>query len=36
MDEPYGALDPVIRAKAQEDLLAIQRAMRTIDCLGDA
>jgi osmoprotectant transport system ATP-binding protein len=29
MDEPYGALDPVIRAKAQEDLLAIQRAMRT-------
>lgn len=29
MDEPYGALDPVIRAKAQEDLLAIQRAMGT-------
>jgi osmoprotectant transport system ATP-binding protein len=29
MDEPYGALDPVIRAKAQEDLLAIQHAMRT-------
>jgi len=29
MDEPYGALDPVIRAKAQEDLLAIQRKMGT-------
>lgn len=29
MDEPYGALDPVIRAKAQEDLLAIQRQMGT-------
>ena len=29
MDEPYGALDPVIRAKAQEDLLAIQRRMGT-------
>lgn len=29
MDEPYGALDPVIRAKAQKDLLAIQRAMGT-------
>ena len=29
MDEPYGALDPVIRAKAQEDLLAIQRRLRT-------
>lgn len=25
MDEPFGALDPVIRGKAQEDLLAIQR-----------
>ncbi|WGF87066.1 ABC transporter ATP-binding protein [Marinivivus vitaminiproducens] len=25
MDEPFGALDPIIRAKAQEDLLAIQR-----------
>jgi osmoprotectant transport system ATP-binding protein len=24
MDEPYGALDPIIRAKAQEDLLDIQ------------
>lgn len=24
MDEPYGALDPIIRAKAQDDLLAIQ------------
>jgi osmoprotectant transport system ATP-binding protein len=29
MDEPYGALDPVIRAKAQEDLLAIQRQFGT-------
>jgi osmoprotectant transport system ATP-binding protein len=29
MDEPYGALDPVIRAKAQEDLLAIQRRFKT-------
>jgi osmoprotectant transport system ATP-binding protein len=29
MDEPYGALDPVIRAKAQDDLLAIQRRFRT-------
>src|SRR5690606_5184982 len=29
MDEPFGALDPVIRAKAQEDLLAIQRRFRT-------
>jgi len=25
MDEPFGALDPIIRAKAQEDLLDIQR-----------
>jgi osmoprotectant transport system ATP-binding protein len=25
MDEPFGALDPIIRAKAQEDLLTIQR-----------
>src|SRR5690606_8185596 len=25
MDEPFGALDPIIRAKAQEDLLAIQK-----------
>jgi osmoprotectant transport system ATP-binding protein len=25
MDEPFGALDPIIRGKAQEDLLAIQR-----------
>lgn len=25
MDEPFGALDPVIRHKAQEDLLAIQQ-----------
>ena len=29
MDEPYGALDPVIRGKAQEDLLAIQRQFGT-------
>jgi osmoprotectant transport system ATP-binding protein len=29
MDEPFGALDPVIRAKAQEDLLAIQRRLGT-------
>lgn len=29
MDEPFGALDPVIRAKAQEDLLAIQRQFET-------
>lgn len=29
MDEPYGALDPVIRAKAQQDLLAIQRQFKT-------
>ena len=29
MDEPYGALDPVIRAKAQEDLLAIQQRFGT-------
>src|SRR5690606_8087000 len=29
MDEPFGALDPIIRAKAQQDLLAIQRQLRT-------
>jgi osmoprotectant transport system ATP-binding protein len=29
MDEPYGALDPIIRAKAQDDLLAIQRQFQT-------
>ncbi|MEO9297992.1 ABC transporter ATP-binding protein [Devosia alba] len=29
MDEPYGALDPVIRAKAQQDLLNIQRRFGT-------
>jgi ABC-type sugar transport system ATPase subunit len=28
MDEPFGALDPIIRTKAQEDLLAIQKAVR--------
>lgn len=27
MDEPFGALDPIIRAKAQDDLLAIQRKL---------
>jgi osmoprotectant transport system ATP-binding protein len=29
MDEPFGALDPVIRAKAQDDLRAIQRQLGT-------
>ena len=29
MDEPFGALDPLIRAKAQDDLLAIQRRFGT-------
>ncbi|TIM08243.1 ABC transporter ATP-binding protein [Mesorhizobium sp.] len=29
MDEPFGALDPIIRNKAQEDLLAIQRRFGT-------
>lgn len=29
MDEPFGALDPIIRAKAQEDLLKIQRRFST-------
>jgi osmoprotectant transport system ATP-binding protein len=29
MDEPFGALDPIIRSKAQEDLLAIQRRYGT-------
>jgi osmoprotectant transport system ATP-binding protein len=29
MDEPFGALDPIIRAKAQEDLLGIQRKFGT-------
>lgn len=29
MDEPFGALDPVIRAKAQEDLIAIQKRLGT-------
>jgi len=27
MDEPFGALDPIIRLKAQEDILAIQRRL---------
>lgn len=29
MDEPFGALDPIIRAKAQTDLLEIQRRLGT-------
>ena len=29
MDEPFGALDPIIRAKAQDDLLGIQRRFAT-------
>ncbi|MCC2654140.1 MAG: amino acid transporter ATP-binding protein [Microvirga sp.] len=29
MDEPFGSLDPVIRGKAQDDLLAIQRRLGT-------
>jgi osmoprotectant transport system ATP-binding protein len=29
MDEPFGALDPIIRAKAQEDLLGVQRRLGT-------
>ncbi|HET7413991.1 MAG TPA: ABC transporter ATP-binding protein [Pararhizobium sp.] len=29
MDEPFGALDPVIRSKAQQDLLAIQKRLGT-------
>jgi osmoprotectant transport system ATP-binding protein len=29
MDEPFGALDPVIRGKAQDDLLAIQKKFGT-------
>ncbi len=27
MDEPFGALDPIIRAKAQADLIALQRRL---------
>ncbi len=27
MDEPFGALDPIIRAKAREDLFALQRRL---------
>ncbi|MGH8779922.1 ABC transporter ATP-binding protein [Paraburkholderia sp.] len=27
MDEPFGALDPIIRGQAQEDLLALQRRL---------
>lgn len=29
MDEPFGALDPIIRGKAQDDLMAIQRRFGT-------
>jgi len=29
MDEPFGALDPIIRAKAQADLKGIQRRLKT-------
>jgi len=29
MDEPFGALDPIIREKAQDDLLEIQRKFGT-------
>ncbi|MDE2296301.1 MAG: ABC transporter ATP-binding protein [Gammaproteobacteria bacterium] len=29
MDEPFGALDPILRAKAQEDLLAVRRRFGT-------
>ena len=29
MDEPFGALDPIIRAKAQADLIAIQKRFGT-------
>jgi osmoprotectant transport system ATP-binding protein len=29
MDEPFGALDPLIRSKAQDDLIAIQRRLGT-------
>jgi osmoprotectant transport system ATP-binding protein len=29
MDEPFGALDPIIRAKAQDDLIDIQRRFGT-------
>jgi osmoprotectant transport system ATP-binding protein len=29
MDEPFGALDPIIRAKAQDDLRTIQRTLGT-------
>jgi osmoprotectant transport system ATP-binding protein len=29
MDEPFGALDPIIRAKAREDLAAVQKKLGT-------
>ncbi|WP_323118246.1 ABC transporter ATP-binding protein [Burkholderia alba] len=28
MDEPFGALDPIIRGKAQDDLIALQRRLQ--------
>ncbi len=34
MDEPFGALDPIIREKAQDDLLDIQRKFGTTDRAG--
>ncbi len=36
MDEPFGALDPVIRAKAQDDLLGDPAALRHHDRARDA
>ena len=36
MDEPFGALDPIIRAKAQEDLLDDPAALRHDHRAGDA
>ena len=35
MDEPFGALDPIIRAKAQDDLLGIQRRFGTTICRAE-
>src|SRR5690606_7942748 len=29
MDEPFGALDPIIRTKARDDLMEIQKKFRT-------
>ncbi len=36
MDEPFGALDPIIRAKAREDLVALQRRLRRDGRAGHA